>query len=62
MSKRHLCFVLSLDGSTFWSSLKMLRSAALVAFNLLAIVHGKQVATLTAETPPYFTVQQCSAG
>lgn len=61
MYKRHLCFVLSLDGSTIWSSLKMLRSAALVAFTLLAIVHGKQVGTLTAETPPSITVQECSA-
>ncbi|KIJ47804.1 glycoside hydrolase family 7 protein, partial [Sphaerobolus stellatus SS14] len=39
----------------------MFHKAALLAFSLLAIVHGQQVGTQTAETHPTMTWQQCTA-
>ena len=40
----------------------MFRYAALVNFAFLAVASAQQAGTLTAETHPSLTVQQCSAG
>ncbi|KAJ3775865.1 cellulase CEL7A [Lentinula raphanica] len=39
----------------------MFRSAALIAFTYLAVVYGQQAGTLTAETHPPLTWEQCTA-
>lgn len=41
-------------------SLKMFRKAALLAFSLLAIAHGQQPGTNTAETHPSLPAQHCT--
>ena len=40
----------------------MFPSVALLSLSFLAIAYGQQVGTLTAETHPALTVQQCTAG
>ena len=40
----------------------MFPSASLLSLSLFAIAYGQQVGTLTAETHPALTVQQCAAG
>ena len=39
----------------------MFRASALVAFTFLAVAHGQQAGTLTAETHPPLTVSTCTA-
>lgn len=39
----------------------MFRSAALIAFTYAAVVLGQQIGTLTIETHPPITIQECTA-
>lgn len=47
--------------SSLNSSAKMFRTAALTAFTLAAVVLGQQIGTLTMETHPVLSIQQCTA-